>query len=211
MCSFADDYKFILSLRYYESGRDYVAINSRLLNIIEKYDNNNTEYGKYAWLLGHAYFYLQRQCYRSGVITNFEKYLQSEPFTENYKDTHIRAFANDRNIIKLPKTSAELEHAKLTHFQEIYYLLAKTCQQENEITKAKKYAKLGMNILPNEQFLFYYELYEIYRKANELPYFIKLCDNLTSSEKRDFSNMIDRAQQLINSNYVYRPRGKPIQ
>ncbi len=210
MCSFDDDYKFILSLRRYESGRDYITINNRLLCIVEKYDGKDTTRGKYAWITGHAYFYLQRKCYHNGVITNFEKYLQLEPFSENYKDTYIRAFPNERAFIKLPKTSAELEHAKLTHFQEIYYLLAKTCQKENEITKAKKYAKLGIDILPNEKFLFFYELFEIYKKSNELPYFIELCKQLSKSELKDFSNMITLAQHLIDSNYVFIPKKNPI-
>lgn len=210
MTDFDDDYKFILSLRRYVSGRDYIAINNRLLSIIDKYQSIDTNYGKYAWLCGHAYFYLNRKCFHKGVITNFEKYLNKVPFSENYKDTYICMDPKQRIFIKLPITQKELEHAKLTHFQNIYYLLAKTCQQENEISKAKNYANIGMQILPKEKFLFYYELFEIYKKANELPQFIELCKQLSKSELKDFSNMVTLAQHLIDSNYVFIPKKNPI-
>ena len=186
--SFDKDYKYILS---------HNSDTEELLRIIQRYENISSEQGKYSWLVGHAYYQLNRKCYHKGVISNLEKYLTLKPFTENYKDTHISVDPENHGFVKSPQTPEEIKHAEITHYQMVYYILAKTCEQDNEIEKAKKYAHLGMEILPKEKFLFYYELFEIYRKANELPEFLELCELLTNSEKEMFNNMIERAKQLI--------------
>ena len=195
--SFDKDYKYILS---------HNSDTEELLRIIQRYENISSEQGKYSWLVGHAYLKLNRKCYHKGAISNLEKYLTLKPFTENYKDTHISVDPENHGFVKSPQTPEEIKHAELTHYQMVYYVLARTCEQDNEIEKAKKYAHLGMEILPKEKFLFYYELFEIYRKANELPKFLELCELLTNSEKEMFNNMIARAKQLIEKKYVYRPK-----
>lgn len=202
--NFNDDYQFILDHQTYVPGRDYIADNNRFLSIIEKYENLDTKQGKYFWIVGHAYYYLQRKQYRQGTIKNFEKYLKSEPFVENYKDTMIPF---DKHLAtKLPISKQDLEFAELIHFRDVYYLLAKTYQQENILDKAMYYLEKGMAIVPSEKVLFYWELYEVCRKLNNLLLFLQYCNQLNTYDKNLVKILISRANDLIERGYIYKPR-----
>lgn len=206
--SFENDYQFILSCHFYTDAHGdenyYIAKKKRLLSIIEKYENIVSPYGKYSWLVAHAYFYLDRAPYRKGVIANFEKYLTLLPFKENYADTYIEV--NHTSLIKRPKSKKEFIQAQKTHFKEIFYLLGKTCEKENLLQDAFKYIKMGMEIIPEEKLMFYWELYEVLRKMNNLPLFLEYCKDLTDKEKYGLHTLIERATNYIARGYVYSPR-----
>lgn len=207
MDNFESDYQFILNHHFYEPNRDYIADNKRFLRIIETYEDIDSPYGKYAWLVGHAYYYLKSACYRTGVIRNLEKYLTLKPFIEDYPNTYISPEHN--SAITLPRTKKDFILAEKTHFKTVYFLLGRTCEKENLLEKAFFYLQKGREVIPEEQTLFFVELYEVYRKMNNLPQFIQECENLPVKQQSDHINCLKgMAQGLINRNYVYKPRKK---
>ena len=205
---FQNDYELILKCHYAvlggENQIDYHEKNARLLSIIDKYENIDSPYGKYAWMTGWAYVSLKLAPYRVGAIKNLEKYLTLLPFEENYADTYIQV--NHTDLIKHPETPQEFIQAKKTHFKEIYYLLAKNYEKENMLEKAMFYLKKGMEIIPEEKLTFYWELYEILRKSNNLPLFLNYCDQLSPNEKHKVDALLFQASQRIKHGYVYKPR-----
>ena len=68
---FESEYKFILDYRYYKPNRDHVADINRFLKIIEVFESFELKEAKHYWLLGHAYYYLQRKEYRKQTKLNF--------------------------------------------------------------------------------------------------------------------------------------------
>ena len=205
---FESEYKFILDHRYYKPNRDYVADTNRFLKIIEVFESLESKEGKHYWLLGHAYYSLQRKEYRKGVIVNLEKYLQlGDYFEDDYKNNKI-IIDFDHNIIKDPKTKNEMVLAKKIHLQMVYYLLAKTYQVENLIENAYIHILKGIEVYPENKILFFWELYEVLRKRNDLQEFLDRCENLSKIEKEKVSILIIRAKDLIDRGYVFKPRKK---
>ncbi len=211
MDKFSSDYNFIIEHFNYVPGCDYVSDKKRFLDIVERYENVKSNEGKYYWVTAYAYLLLDRKEYHQGLIINFEKYLNKLPFTEQYKDVMIDVdYANDRGLVRKAVMPNDFEMARKIHIQNVYYQLMRAYQQENDLTNAEKYLNLGLNILPEKRFFFYYEMFNIYRKKNELQKFLSECNKLNPKEKKDFSNMINRAKELINNGYIYRHRKNPI-
>ena len=203
---FESEYEFILDYKHYDSKRDHVADANRLLKIVDFFEGLETKKGKYYWLLGYAYYYLQRKEYRSGVIANLEKYLQlGDYFIDDYKNNKI-TIDFDYNIVKTPKSKEELLLAEKIHFQMVYYLLAKNCQLENLIEKAYEYVLKGIEIYPQNKMLYFWEMYEILRKKNDLQEFLDRCENLSKIEKEKMSILIQKAKELISKGYVFKAK-----
>lgn len=204
---FDQDYDFFVKLR--EKHRqmiftDYEKDNERLLEIAQKYKNVLTEDGKYFWLMGSCWVLLQKAQYRLSAIDCFEKYLKLLPFEAEIKVTPIYIYRHFGT--KQPETPEEFAFAKKIHFQNVYYDLAKLYEKENDTVNAFKCIQNGINLLPNYQFVFYYVLYDVCRKSNDLPLFLTYCERLTAQERKEIDNMICRAKELIARNYVFKPR-----
>ena len=65
---------------------------------------------------------------------------------------------------------------------------------------------MGIKIYPENKMLYFWELYEVLRKMNNLQEFINCCEKLTVTEKQKMEILIKRAHDLIDKGYVFKPR-----
>lgn len=208
---FNEDYRFFVKWREdrrHLVQRNYLEDNIRFQKIISTWEDYESTKGKFSWLVAESYFSLEKACYRIGIIKNYEEYLRKEPFEEEIKTTLIPAFGH--SIRKIPMTPKDFEIARKVHYQMVYYVLAKTYEKENEIENAFRCVNSGIAIYPSEKFLFYFEMFEIYRKANRLNDFLKECNKLPKQEQQELDGAISRAKMLLKNNYIFKPRKKEI-
>lgn len=182
----------------------YILEQQKALAYIEANEGIESDEGEHYYKLAMSYFTLQKACYRPLMIKNLEKYLTAKPYTEKYKDYAIDELYCGFNPRPARKNNYEL--AERNFLRRIYYFLGRAYEQEGDGRKAIYYLDLGMGIIPEGAELFLIELFFACKKANDLPLFLKYCDQLPQTDHVE--EYRKKTQELIDKGYVYKPKKK---
>lgn len=207
---FSKDKKFLKNYEYnYETlERD----RQRFLEIATRWDCFESQEGKYCLLAAEAYTALNKAAYRQGIIRNYEYYLKLQSSENEINEARIvsKEFKSPHGIIFTTEkhSKEDFDEGKKSHIQEIYFLLAREYMNDNDTDNAFRCISIGSKLYPPNEQLFDFLLYDVYRKANRLPDFLKFTEPLSASRKRALGALIFRASELIKQNYVFKARKK---
>lgn len=183
---------------------EYILEQQQALAYIEANEGIETNEGEHYYKLAMSYFTLQKACYRPMLIKNLEKYLTAKPYTAKYKEYAIDELYC--GFYPRPARKNNYELAERNFLRHIYYFLGRAYEQEGDGRKAIYYLDLGMGIIPEGAELFLIELFFACKKANDLPLFLKYCDQLPQTDHVEEYRR--KAQNLIEKGYVYKSKKK---